>query len=192
VNPRRLLSLPIEPITAALTGNYATRGRLEDADCVIGFSFGYRGKPGRVAPGLSNHDLAELAIRQLSDLPKILQFEIADAYAAASGPTAAPVQRITKHRQPAKYLDTHEVAEQAQQLMRRYGYTTAVLLAHPYHLPRVQLVCDRLKLRWVTLPDMRGAVEFDPQSAQTWTRNLDRWRGYEPLAMLYYRMKGWV
>lgn len=175
-----------------MTGRYQVKGSLSEADCVIGFSFGYRGTRPNIAPGLSNQDLAELAIQQLSELPKILQFEIADAYAQAKGPDRVPIRRITKHQQSWRYLDTREVALQAKQLMKRYGYSQAVLLAHPYHLPRIQLVCDQLGINWVTLPDMRGAVEFDPQSSQKWTRSLDLWRGYEPLALIYYRMKGWA
>jgi nitroreductase len=192
VNPLRLFTYPFSALEAAWTGHYHTQGSLKEADCVIGFSFGYRGKSKKITPGLSNHDLAEVALRQLPGLPKILQFEIADAFTEIGANDKAKVLRVEHHRQPGRYLDTREVAAQAQLLMRHYGWKTAALLAHPYHMPRVQLVCSRLGLDWVAIEGLRGAVEFDPASTQKWTRDLDHWRGYEPLALALYRMKGWV
>lgn len=183
--------MPIETMIAGLTGQYTVKGDIKDADCVIGFSFGYRGKR-KVTPGLSNQDLANVALKHYADLPKILQFEIADAYQEAGGPDAEKVLRVSKHRQPHKYLDTREVAWQAKELMKKHGYKKAVLLCHPYHMPRVQAVCDVLGIDWVSTKDLAGAVEFDPLSTQKWTRDLDRWRGYEPLALIFYRLKGWA
>ncbi len=192
MNPLRLFNYPTKQAAQAWTGHYQKRGDRDTADCVIGFSFGYRGKRRKVSPGLSNQDLANVAIKHYGPLPKIFQFEIADAYAESGGPAKAPVLRIEKHRRAGQYLDTWEVADQARELMRQYGYHRPILLAHPFHMPRVQLVCSRLGMNWIATGDCRGAVEFDPQSSQKWTRSVDAWRGYEPLAMAFYRMKGWV
>jgi uncharacterized SAM-binding protein YcdF (DUF218 family) len=184
--------MPLEVIEQAWTGEYQTKGSLKHADCVLGFSFGYRGKGKSVTPGLSNQDLANVCSKQFAGLPKILQFEIADAYEQAGGEGAEKVLRISKHRRKGQYLDTREVAEQGQRLMAKQGWKTAVLLAHPYHMPRIQMVCTHLGINWVATDDLRGAVEFDPQSTQKWTRSVDQWRGYEPLAITFYRMKGWL
>lgn len=194
---------PFETMADAWGGHYRVKGKDTDADCIIGFSFGYRSVRKKVLPGLSNQDLANVALKHYPDLPKILQFEIADAYVEAGG-DASNIIRITKFRghsqkedaaemdDVAKHLDTREVAAQAQLIMKQRGWKSALLLAHPYHMPRVQAVCTRLGIDWVTTGDERGAVEFDPMSAQKWTRNLDQWRGYEPLALMYYRLKGWL
>lgn len=190
MNLLRIFSLPLEPIEYAWTGDYPLKGRLEDADCVLGLSFGYRGKGKHIEPGLSNQDLAAVAYSQYDKLPKILQFEIADAYADMGG--KGTVLPIRKHRKKGKYLDTREVVAQAKELMRQRGWKTAILLAHPHHMSRVQLVCDRLKLDWVAVEGLKGAVEFDPKSTQKWTRSLDQWRGYEPQALAYYQAKGWI
>src|SRR6187402_2101706 len=98
-------------IEQAVTGNYKARGDIADADCVIGFSFGYRGDPPEVQPGLSNQDLANVALKHYADLPSIFQLEIADAYEAAGGKKQF---RITKHHEVGKYLDSREVAVQAK------------------------------------------------------------------------------
>lgn len=191
MNPLRLLTMPLETLEQAITGDYKVQGDLKDADCVIGFSFGYRGKGRHIEPGLSNQDLANVAIRHYGSLPKILQWEIGDAYLQQNKGSHPPIVRISKHRQKGKYLDTREVAVQAKEAMRQRGYKRAVLLAHPYHMPRVQAACSKVGIDWVATADLKGAVEFDPQSTQKWTRNVEAWRGYEPLAMSFYRMKGW-
>lgn len=189
--PGRLVP-PLSLILRAWTGNYGSVGKIGQADCLLGFSFGYRGKGTGITPGLSNQDLANTTLLHFANLPKIMQFEIAEAYCAAGAPDCKAVVRISKHRRPGKYLDTYEVACQAQELMKQHGYKRPALLAHPNHLPRAEAVCRRLGIECVVTDAMKGAVEFDPQSTQKWTRSLEQWRGYEPLAMTYYRLKDWL
>ena len=176
----------------ALTGDFSVHGDAAKADCVIGFSFGYRGPPGKVTPGLSNEDLADVASRHFAKLPKILQVEIADAYVATGGADSGDIFRITKHREEGKYLDTREVAVQAKDYMDKEGWQTAVVLAHPNHMPRADAVCRALGIETIVTADVKGAVEFDPQSTQKWTRNLTAWREYEPEAIELYRLKDWL
>ena len=183
---------PFSIIAQAWSGKYKASENLGKPDCALGFSFGYRGKQRATRPGLSNQDLANVLLKHHADLPKILQFEIADAYVEAEGKNADSIERITKHRVEGKYLDTREVAVQAKAIMEQHGWKTALLVAHPYHMPRVQAVCNQLDIQWVATPEERGAVEFDPQSSQGWTRDLDAWRGYEPMAIMFYRLKGWL
>lgn len=184
--------MPVEPLVASWTGEYETRGKISNADCVIGLSFGYRGAGKSVTPGLSNQDLANVAHKKLTKLPKILQFEIADAYSQLNPQDIDSVIRIEKHRKRGKYLDTREVVEQAKIIMDKKGWKKPLLLAHPYHMPRVQLVCDRLGIDWIATDVEVGQIEFDPLSTQKWTRDIDHWRGYEPLAMAFYGLKGWL
>lgn len=184
--------MPVEPLVASWTGQYETRGKIADADCVIGLSFGYRGEGKNVTPGLSNQDLANVAFKKFSGFPKILQFEIADAYSELGTKEPGKVIRIEKHRKRGKYLDTREVIEQAKLIMDEQGWRKPVILAHPFHMPRVQLVCDRLGIDWIATDVEVGQIEFDPLSTQKWTRDIDHWRGYEPLAMAFYGFKGWV
>lgn len=186
------MNMPIETLVASWTGDYEVRGKLQDADCVLGLSFGYRGKGTGVTPGLSNQDLANVALKHFADLPKILQFEIADAYTESVHNNGGVVERINHHRKKNKYLDTREVVDQARLIMGKHGWKHPVLLAHPNHMPRVQLACDRLGIDWIATDHLKGAIEFDPLSTQKWTRDIDQWRGYEPLAMAFYSLKGWV
>ena len=186
------LTPPFETMAEAWTGHYRTLGSASEADCVIGLSFGYRGKHQQIAPGLSNEDLAAVALNAYPQLPKILQFEIGDAYGALGARDARSVMKIKKHRTPGKYLDTREVIMQAKLIMEKQGYKKAVLLAHPAHMPRVQAACTAAGIEWVADDALRNQVEFDEQSTQKWTRDWEHWRGYEPLALLLYRLKGWA
>lgn len=189
---------PLGAMWRAWTGRYRTKGDTATADCLIGFSFGYRGRQQENTPGLSNEDLADVVLRFHDNLPKILQHEIADAYIMQGGRHVDQITRISEPR-AAKYtymtahqLDTVEVAEQAKLIMDRHNWKTAVLIAQPNHMPRVQAVCVRAGIDWVADADERGAVEFDLRSSQRWTRSLQIWRLYEPLALGYYRLRGWL
>lgn len=183
---------PADTVAQAWTGHYDSHGEMEEADCVIGFAFGYRGKPDQRTPGLSNQDLANIALKDYDEFPKIFQFEIADAYREIQAPDYKDVFQLKKHRIKGKYLDTREVAYQAKQIMDKQGWKKAIILAHPYHVPRCDLVCQKLGIETIVTDHLRGAVEFDPQSTQKWTANLEAWRGYEPQALLYYSLKGWL
>lgn len=179
-------------IEEAVSGDFSIHGEATEADCVIGFSFGYRGPLRAVEPGLSNEDLAAVAIEHYAKLPKIFQFEIADAYEAAGGADSKAIFRISKHREKGKYLDTREVAAQAKDQMDKQGWKTALVLAHPNHMPRCDAVCRALGIETVVTADVKGAVEFDLQSTQKQTRSLTAWREYEPEAIELYRLKGWL
>ncbi|HVE80594.1 MAG TPA: ElyC/SanA/YdcF family protein [Candidatus Dormibacteraeota bacterium] len=182
-------------IIQSWTGRYTVYGNPEYADCVIGFAFGYRGKRKQAKPGLSNQDLASIAMRRYGKLPKIFQIEIAEAYCDMEAPDCndpRKIFRVYASRKIMGYLDTREVADQAKQIMDRHKWKSAVILAHPYHIPRVVAVCQKLGIKPIVTSELRGGVEFDLSSSQKWTRSLGEWRGKEPLAMIYYKLKGWV
>ncbi len=120
-------------VDKALSGNYDVHGDPATADCLIGASYGYRERDGKFLPGLSNEDLAEFAFTHFPLLPKILQFEIADAYEARHD--KGSVIRISQSRAAEQRLDTPELVEQCHEIMRQHGYTKAIVVAHPNHMP---------------------------------------------------------
>jgi len=63
----------------AKNNTYVAHGDIADADCVIGFSFGYRQSESGIKPGVSNQQIAAYIVKNLNELPLILQFEINDA-----------------------------------------------------------------------------------------------------------------
>jgi hypothetical protein len=176
----------IEKLTEqAITGEYESHGDISEGECIIGFSFGQRVENGQIKPGLSNEDLAEFIKNLKTDKPLILQFEIADAL----GDTELPLFRITEHREKGKYLETSEVAEQTLEIMKAHQWKTAVLIAHPFHMPRVDAVSKKLGISTI-VPSGLDIVRFDPKSAQEKTRNKDEWAKLEPVQIFKYVKQG--
>lgn len=183
-------------IRQSKTGNYTVHGNISAADCVIGQSFGYRKTPeGAVLPGDANYALARFAIKHFGTLPHILQHEIDDARRELAGQAAefrieTHRQHKLLHRDQPKYLDTREVAGQAVAIMRANGWENAVLLGHPYHMPRIDATVRALGVRTVA-PEGLEPV-WDEASAQKQTTGPGAWNAREPVAIGLYAAKGWL
>jgi hypothetical protein len=173
----------------AISGNYLVHGTPDNADCVVAMSFGFRTIDGSIEPGLSNQDIANVIHKHYLALPKITQFEVADGLAADD--ERIGVFRIEKHTLRGEYLDTREVAVQAKVIMDSHGWKQAIIFAHPYHMPRVDLVCQKLGIDTV-VPDNLNSIRFDSRSDQEWTRDAVAWAEYETRAIDYYANKDWI
>ncbi len=152
-------------VERALSGDYQRHGDPADADCVVAAAFGYRqdGTPGR-----SNEQLASFIATRFPALPKILQFEIADAL---GDPKAI---RISAPAEAAR-LDTPDLIAQAKTVMDQHGWRTAIVVAHPHHVPWVDFLSQQAGIETIT-PDGLQVVGFEPESAQYWTRNKEAWQ----------------
>jgi hypothetical protein len=174
----------------AWSGAYRPEGDANEADCLVAFSFGGVRQGDTIRPGASNTALACYAHEHFGHLPMILQGEIADA--CGTGPSVPGTWRIDRHRRPGRYLDTHEVAAQARQIMEQQGWETAVVLAHGHHMPRAAAVCRKLGLGTVVPPGLEY-IPFCPDSFQRWTCSRLLWYRREVGAIVYYRFwKMWI
>lgn len=183
-----------ELMSRAKSGEYERHGTLDEADCVVGFAFGCLVDGTIVRPGLSNVGLAKFIAVSCSGLPVIAQFELADALEEVAGATpngAERVYRIERHRNKGEYLDTREVALQAQAIMRQHGWTQPAIVAHPGHMPRVDAICRMIGMNTIA-PDGLEVVEFDPDSTQEWTRSAAAWGPHEVVAIPNARKRGWL
>lgn len=153
----------------AKLNTYTVHGNVDDADCVIGFSFGYLGVDAYEQPGKSNRQLAAFIEEHLSALPLIVQFEINDALKAAPA-----THVISKSRQEGEYLNSREIAEQAFILMQKHGWHNAVIVTHPAMEARNDALCSKLGMITITPPGLES-IEYDPDSAQPWTRDKESW-----------------
>jgi hypothetical protein len=182
------MSANFEQLTKqAFTGKYHAHGSIKEADCVIGFSFGFRLKNGKIIPGLSNDDLANFIEKHFPDKPYILQFEIADALSKKKKDLFV----IRKHRVKGEYLDTSEVALQAIEIMNKHEWHKAAIIAHPFHMPRVDALCQKLGINTI-VPDGLSCVRFDPKSEQEWTRDKKTWANREKYVIDFFREKGLI
>lgn len=153
----------------AKENTYITHGNIADVDCVLGFSFGYVDADPVSQPGKSNEQLAEYISATYPTAPLILQREINDALLDRAADYV-----IRESRQPGQYLDSREIALQALEIMMNQKWNTAAIVTHPAMMARNDALCRKLGIQTVTLTGLEY-IEYDPNSAQPWTRDEDAW-----------------
>ena len=153
-------------------------------------SFGYRLTRGGVRePGACNDYLATLALAVSNGRPVVAQIEIDQAIRSLRGGVGADYV-IRSARDPDRYLDTHDFAVQVRSIMDHCGWTTAALVAHPHHLPRVQAVFASLRIETATPGGVRAI--WNRRSSQWWTRGPLVWTIRELSALWLYQRRGWL
>lgn len=178
------------PIRPTSTGRYTVHGHPLDAECAIGFSFGYRGRREHPQPGASNEALAELAAGyyQLGIRP-ILQSLVDDALEARS--LVGGYHRIERDLRTGQELGIRRAAEEALRLMRESGWRRALILAHAHQVALCDAVCRRLGIETIVPPGL-GRVPFDPESSAREARSEREWIICEGPLIASYRDKGWT
>jgi DUF218 domain len=169
----------------AKTGAYEIHGDPVSADCVIAFSFGYRMNGGVMETGTANDDVAAFLQSNVPELPKI-----AEALVVPKSGLTGSVISIDSHA-PGVYLTTRDVAVLAKEIMDGKGWKKAIIVAHPYHMPRADSVCANLGIETIALTGMQD-IRFDPASDQPWTRNPELWMEKEAKSIAYYAERGWI
>lgn len=171
-------------------GHYRIAADVSSAHCVVALSFGYRfARAGVREPGPCNEYLATLALAASNGRSIVAQAEIDQAIRSLRDGSGADYV-ITSARVPERYLDTHEFAVQVRSLMDDCSWKTAVLIAHPHHLPRAQAVFAALDIETVT-PAGVTAI-WDRRSNQVWTRSRPAWAVRELSALWLYQRRGWI
>lgn len=171
----------------ASTGKYLVHGDVSEADCVLGFSFGFVKRGDKVLPGKSNQQIADFATGHFSSLPMIMQSEIADALSKE----VRHVYRVEKHKVEGKYLHSREIAVQALNIMKQNGWKKAVILAHSYHLPRVDACCQKTRIDTIA-PEGLEIIDFDEFSEQKWTRSAKEWSARESKTINIFAARNWI
>jgi len=170
----------------ARANKYVPHGNPANADCILGFSFGYRKINNRIVPGTSNEQLARFIETQLPSLPLILQFEISDALT-----TAKPDLVIREHRKKGSYLDSGEIAAQAFIYMKAKNWTTAVIVTHSAMEARNDYLCTASGITTIA-PKGLGEIAYDEYSEQPWTRDTESWWKREEKVIEVCFKNGWI
>lgn len=152
---------------------YLVHGDPENADCVIGFSFGYRLDNEKIIPGKSNEQIAKLIKNKFPDKKLILQFEIADAL-------LKKVEYVIEKDPNNNYLSSLDVIKKAKKIMDKNEFKKAIVVTHPGLESRNDYMCTAYGIETVA-PEGLEAIEFDQRSEQFWTRNLEAWAKKEVL-----------
>jgi hypothetical protein len=179
-----------EIVYTAVTGRYeAPEYAASEIDCIAGQSFGYRVEGGEHYPGPVNERLGELAVRAAQEYgaPIVAQQEIAEAIEGYGGEVA---HSITQHRVADKYLDMGEVLLQTKDYMSRHNMYRGIAIAHAYHVGRVVSQARKMGVELNPYPEL--PTEFDPDSAQVWTRNRALWVSREIPVLATRKARGMI
>ncbi|OVE79486.1 hypothetical protein BVY00_00255 [bacterium G20] len=189
-NPSELATLA----KYACSGQMPPHGNLEEADRVLGFSFGYRlARGGGWEPGATNYDLAELIAGNeiLRSLPMTLEEEVAAALIHLEPKLTDQIDVIKTRSAKQKVSGTHEVMVLAKPRIEESGARKLAVVAFRYHLPRAEAIVREAGFSTV-VPDMRNFGDFDPESEQWWTTSRQRWIGYELGVIAYFAARGYL
>ncbi|MFE2754479.1 hypothetical protein ACFXGA_21025 [Actinosynnema sp. NPDC059335] len=161
-------------LVAGLTGRYRAHGDPREVSCVIACSFGYRRSPVGTEPGVVNDYLARSAIGLFPGKPVLAQVEVAECINRLPGgpERCIPVGQVPDDAD--RYVSTSRVLRQCRGIMAERGWSTAAIVAHPYHLPRVDVTAGRLGIDTVAPAGL--APLWDRASAQVWTRSPGLWQ----------------
>ena len=170
----------------AQNNTYTTHGDISEADCVLGFSFGYVDDNGKILPGKSNEQLAQYIDDTFPNKPLILQFEIADAIQKQE-----PALVIRESRTKGEYLNSIEIAEQALIFMIKNGWKKAAIVTHPAMEARNDAICKELGMITI-LPPGLDSIEYDVNSVQSWTRDKESWWKREEQVIDKCYEEGWI
>ncbi len=170
----------------AKNNSYVPHGNIENLDCVIGFSFGYREDKGSIIPGKTNEQLARFIENTFLRTPLILQFEINDALQHRVADLV-----ISKSRQKGEYLNSREIALQAFEFMNEKGWKSAAIVTHPAMVARNDAICHKIGIETL-LPIGLDVIEYDMESVQPWTCNKDAWWEREEIVTNICLENNWI
>jgi hypothetical protein len=143
---------------------------------IVACAFGFR-QTGRrsIRPGPVNEELARVTVDlyHKTQSPVYAQWEIAECIGRRIPPSRLYVLKPDTNRGKTiqKYLSTIGVMSKAITLMKRSQARSRILIvAHRDHVPRCLSIGRRLGLRRAFAPPVPLPVQYDPKSAQPWTR----------------------
>lgn len=183
-----------------------------EPDCIIMLAFGQEERPiplgaglctHEVVPGPANEALARTTIQflrafLLERIPILAQWELLNTLYGEGHHRKFPIVELGAR---GTYRNTREILLEAKEVMARNGWSTATIVAHPYHLARCTWVAEKLCIEVV---HDRSLIQDLETFANVWNRDVGvpenqmqttspaRWWWYELRARAYFWLKGWI
>jgi len=168
---------------------------LQRADSIIAFSFGDFEPSVRYIDNMSNSELAKIVVEYASS------FSIKTAFVQGEIDSAlrdklhySELGVIFTADSPKKdggYPSTREVAKWlVEHNMKPYGCRKPIIIAHPNHMWRAKMVCERF-VDEVLIADT-SSVPYDKWSVQWRTRNKINFVFSEILTRIYFLLRRWI
>lgn len=153
--------------------------------CIVGFPHGET----EDGPGFAN-DMIAGCIRgwwkENKHVPLILPWQL-EVHFQSWGQRVDCV--IRKHRKPGKFLDFHEMGDQAAAFMERNGWTTCIVAAHEHSVDLCSKVMKKLGKKVI---DTIHTNVYTPRSINFWTRRPLLFKSHIAFETIVYKHRGWI
>lgn len=173
-------------IFTSAIGKYETVGAIENADCIIGHSFGTITDKNSVNAEIARYILG------LNPLPTLVDRTLANAFPAypdgieqiaaiAEGPVSNTV---------GQGVGAWGALQEAQEYMSAHNLSKPILVAHACMVGRLaaQTRHRSFTMEAIVPPDLPR--NFEPKSEQLWTRTQALWVPREVIGSVVLRMQG--
>lgn len=165
-------------IDQAHTGRMPASGNIEDANEVIGFSFGtYFDDEGQLLkPGPVNEAMADFIVGNevLRSKNMTLQEELAVAVQAREPKLGDQISNLPSIKVPFQAFSTHELIAIARPGLQERQVRSLAVIAFRHHQPRATAQVKGAGFE-VSTPNMIAIGDFDPHSGQSWIHSREDW-----------------
>jgi len=163
---------------------YETQGDIDEADCVIGHSFGTS-----VGEGSVNQQLAWLMTVFASESPMIADRTLVDALPDNDQAMMAEVVEGPVTNMKAQGVGTWGTLVAAHRYMKAHDLHRPIQVGQAYHIERIVRQAAKLGMPPSIVPEGLPQ-EFDRKSEQPWTRSAALWVPMNAVGSVLLRMRG--
>lgn len=168
-------------ILKSALGHYEVMGNPDDADVIVGHSFGTL-----TGEDSANRAIADFATTIADGRPIVADRTLVNAFPGQDADVDAIVEGPITNG-VGKGVGTWGTLVEAKAFMEHENLKTALMVGQAYHIGRIVMQADKLGISSIVpagLPD-----RFDPTSGQPWTRSLGLWLPREVGGSLVLRIQ---
>ncbi|QQS20119.1 hypothetical protein IPL85_01540 [Candidatus Saccharibacteria bacterium] len=168
-------------IIISALGRYEVNGKPDDADVVVGHSFGTL-----IGEGSANRAIADFALQAANGRPIVADRMLVNAF-PNSGEDVDHVVEGPISNGVGQGVGSWGTLVAAKAFMEREGLSSALMVGQAHHIGRVAMQAKRLGIHSIIPANLPN--RFDPESEQRWTRSLGMWLPREVVGSLVLRLQ---
>ncbi|HZP55414.1 MAG TPA: hypothetical protein VFB03_01440 [Candidatus Saccharimonadales bacterium] len=163
-------------------GIYEATQDANEADCVIGHSFGTS-----IDENSVNRALADFIVTSANHRPVVIDEMLLNAFQDNTTPVAHTVKGPISNA-VGKGVGTWGTLVEAKCYMNRQGLERALMIAQAHLIGRIMMQSRKLGIEAIAPPNLPS--QFDLNSDQVWTRSLALWLPRELAGSVVLRLQG--
>ncbi len=168
-------------IVSSALGRYEEIGNPDDADVIVGHSFGTL-----VSADSANRAIADFALHAAGGRPIVADRMLVNAFPHSDEDVNYVVEGPISNG-IGQGVGSWGTLVEAKAFMEREDLKTALMIGQAHHIGRVAMQAKKLGIPLIVpanLPD-----RFDPESEQRWTRSLGMWLPREVIGSFVLRVQ---